>query len=703
MFDIFEDLPWLLKVARIYVWMKRAIVRHAMWLQGLGPSFYLACLLVLFVVTMSAGYMMILNFTFLQARFVLLGRRLARHTKSPTAQESKAAPNDTGRVEQEELVASEPPAIIVAEADAAAFLTIPVDDVPVPESSVALDPGPIEATPAIEVEQELQEERVSVELPAAVEDPPSEDMPAADVWSVLEETTRLPSTLLAEPVPLITVAEPPKVVASVPKTAAAEVAPPAEEALLRQAESVEVEAPPSEDMPVTEVRRELEEAMKFPPTFVAESISFIAVAEPSKVVASVPGTAAAEVAPPADEALLQQTESVETPLSADMPATEVRRESKEATKLPSIDVAEPVSFIAAVEPPEVIASVPETTAAEVAPAIGEALLQQAESAEAPPSEDMPATEVRRESEEAMKFPLTFVAEPISLIAVVEPPEVVASVPETAATEVAPAVGEALLKQAESSIAEVPSTIVARPVPTSALAATSITAIESSVTDAVRRVKISVNAVLPVTPPTSAAAFSTPLSRPAPTPAPQTLSLRVNMAWHKRENASSSAILGQCRVDRGKYPVLDEMPWTQLIRLKDEGLQAAGVHDLRIRRHILRVLWGVRRALHQRHPVGCELPPPPETPPFVELLEDVHAWMQASGISGAQRAIFPADIKWDELRKITKGELEGMGMKPGGIIRLLKFIVEVEEEVARRKESAPYTSPLALTSSSASAF
>ncbi|KDQ07206.1 hypothetical protein BOTBODRAFT_180875 [Botryobasidium botryosum FD-172 SS1] len=195
---------------------------------------------------------------------------------------------------------------------------------------------------------------------------------------------------------------------------------------------------------------------------------------------------------------------------------------------------------------------------------------------------------------------------------------------------------------------------------------------------------------------------TPTAGPPPLSAPQTLATKVSMAWYKRENASSSAILGQCRVDAGRYPVLDEMEWTQLIRLKDEGLKAAGVNDLRIRRHMLRVLWSVRRSLFQRHPVGCELPPPPETPPFVELLEDAHAWMQASGISGGPRALFPADIKWDELRKVTKEGLEGMGMKPGAINRLLKCIADVEEEIERRKGTVLYTSPVASTSLSANA-
>ncbi|KDQ05784.1 hypothetical protein BOTBODRAFT_182225 [Botryobasidium botryosum FD-172 SS1] len=91
---------------------------------------------------------------------------------------------------------------------------------------------------------------------------------------------------------------------------------------------------------------------------------------------------------------------------------------------------------------------------------------------------------------------------------------------------------------------------------------------------------------------------------------------------------------KCKIDAGAYPVLDEMDWTQLIRLKDEGLKAADIHDLRIRRHMLRVLWSVCRALFQRHPVGRKLPPPPEVRPFVELIEDAHAWMHTCGMSGA---------------------------------------------------------------------
>ncbi|KDQ06197.1 hypothetical protein BOTBODRAFT_193168 [Botryobasidium botryosum FD-172 SS1] len=116
-------------------------------------------------------------------------------------------------------------------------------------------------------------------------------------------------------------------------------------------------------------------------------------------------------------------------------------------------------------------------------------------------------------------------------------------------------------------------------------------IESAVTAVICRIEpVPVSVVSPVT--LSIAAANKPTTSAIPFPVPQTLGMKVNMAWHRREDASSGDTLGQCKINAGMYPVLDEMEWTQLIRLKDESLKAAGVHDLCIRRDTCFVCSGV---------------------------------------------------------------------------------------------------------------
>ncbi|KDQ06204.1 hypothetical protein BOTBODRAFT_39758 [Botryobasidium botryosum FD-172 SS1] len=183
-----------------------------------------------------------------------------------------------------------------------------------------------------------------------------------------------------------------------------------------------------------------------------------------------------------------------------------------------------------------------------------------------------------------------------------------------------------------------------------------------------------------------------LSGPAPTPAlgsaPEALAAATiphhvsDMEWYYKPHRPTTGVLSQCNVDRGRYPVLDAMPWDHLIYQTDPDLQAAGVESLRTRRQMLRVFWGVRDALLQPHPIGYEIPPAPEVPPFVELIGDVHSWLYAIGLT-QHRAKFPADMDWHEFRKATKENLEAIGMRGGAVGRLLKYVAAVEEELERR--------------------
>ncbi|KDQ10353.1 hypothetical protein BOTBODRAFT_147736 [Botryobasidium botryosum FD-172 SS1] len=88
----------------------------------------------------------------------------------------------------------------------------------------------------------------------------------------------------------------------------------------------------------------------------------------------------------------------------------------------------------------------------------------------------------------------------------------------------------------------------------------------------------------------------------------------------------------------------------LVRRTDADLRVAGVESLRTRRQMLRIFWGVCNALLQPHPMGYEIPPAPGVSPFVELIEDVHAWL--------------------EFKKAKKENLEAMGMQGGAAGRLL---------------------------------